>query len=406
MRKSLLLLSLLLFACAGITAQDSEQASKGVTPESFIAHVEFLADQKMEGRLPGSDCIRKAGDYIAGKLKEWGVEPKGEEGDFFQKVSYKLGDTQYDCRNVIGFIVGTDEKLKDEVIVIMAHYDHLGKGVYAVAKRSYRGQVCPGANDNASGVAGLLEVARVIKENKVELKRSILLLATTGEEAGCRGSKFYVDHPVIPLEKTQAVVNLDQIGGYEDGVAAMGVHMSPRFDEALDKALKGEDILVVRQKIQGAGDNVSFNDRYVPSIFFWTGYGDHYHSPTDTPDTINKEKGAQICRIVARLVTYLANVEKVESTLGKPRGSYRPYLGVGMEETGEGLQVTEVASGSPAAECGMKKNDIIVKLGPDEVKSYRGFINAIAAREPGDEVAITVRRGDKTLELKAILGKR
>jgi hypothetical protein len=388
----LLLAIVLLVICIPLLAQDVEKAAGTITAETYFKHVEFLGDKKLEGRLPGSEGAKKAGDYIAEKLKKYGVEPKGDDETYFQKATWKHRDKEYKCRNIIGIIPGSDEKLKDEVIIVLAHFDHVGKGEYGV-KKEYHGKVCPGANDNASGSGGLLEIARAITEGKLKLKRSVLLLAVTGEEAGCRGSKHYVSHPLVPLEKTQAVINLDQIGGYETAVAAMGVHMSPQFDEALDEALKGEDLKISRQKIQGRGDNVSFNSRYIPSLFFWTGFGDHYHQPTDTTDNINKKMGAVICRVALKVVTYLANAEKIESKLEKKRGEKKPYLGVSTDSAEGGVKITGVGEGSPADKGGLKKDDVIIEFAGKEVTSYNKFIKLLNKHNPFSYLASTTRYG-------------
>ena len=399
MKKLTLLLTLVLLAvCVPLVAQDASKASKAITADSFHGHIKFLADPKLEGRLPGSEGAKKASDYIAEKLKSYGVEPKGDKDTYFQKATWKHRDKEYECRNVVGHIPGTDENLKDEIVIIVAHFDHVGKGAYGVQKQ-HRGKVCPGANDNASGTAGLLEVARAIMEGRLKLRRSVLLLAVTGEEAGLRGSKHYAAHPVFPLEKTMAVINLDQIGGYGRGVAAMGVHMSPQFDEGLDEALKGEDIKVSRQRIPGSGDNNSFNARYVPSLFFWTGYGDHYHSPTDTPENINKEKGAAICRVVLRLVAHLADAKEIKSSMEKPRGATRPYLGISTEEAEEGVEVTGVGKDSPADKGGLKKGDVITAIAGRKVNSYGAFIKELNKHKPDEKVKITANRSDNTKQL-------
>lgn len=408
--KRLALLAMLVFvllALVSLVAQDAEKAARTITPDSFHAHIKFLADPKLEGRLPGTPEIRKAGHYIADKLRSWGVTPKGEESGFFQKVKYTAYGKEYKCRNVVGIIPGTDEKLKSEIILIVAHYDHLGKGVYASrAGRAGRGKVHAGADDNASGTAGLLEIARAITKGKLKLKRSVLFLAVTGEEAGLQGSRYYVEHPLVPLEKTQAVINLDMIGCYKRGVAAMGVHMSAQFDKAIDAAVKGEDVKVSKQRIQGRGDNVSFNNRFIPSIFFWTGFTDFYHTPKDTTDTINKKKGAAVCRVALGVVEYLANADKIESALERPRGSAKPYLGVNLDEAPDGVKVTRVASDSPADKGGLKKGDIITAVAGRKVSSYRAFIKELNKHNPDDKVKVTVKRGSDTKKLEIKLGKR
>jgi len=377
---------------------------KPLTTETYLAHIKFLADPKLEGRMPDTDGCRKAGKYIAEKLKSYGVLPLGDNGSFFQKVSWDWGGKKVKSRNVIGIITGADKDLRNEAILLLAHYDHLGNGVHTRGKN--RGKIHPGANDNASGVAALLEAARAIKERKLKPKRSMIFLATTGEELGLYGSKYYVDHPTFPLEKTQVAINIDQVGEYDRGLAAMGVHMSPLFDNALDAALKGAGIRIYRQKIAGRGDNMSFNDRFIPSLFFWTGYGDHYHKPSDTVKNINGKKGAEITEIIIKLALYLADAKKIETGLPRSRGSYRPFIGIGYDARSNGLLITAVVDDSPADKAGLKEDDIITALAGNKFESENSLSEILLKYKVGDTVEVDVKRGKKTLKLKITLGKR
>ncbi|TET33794.1 MAG: M20/M25/M40 family metallo-hydrolase [Planctomycetota bacterium] len=388
-----------------IVSQCSSGPPEPLTAKSFLEHVKFLADPKLEGRLPGTEGCRKAGDYIAGKLKSWSVEPLGDNGSFFQKADWKSRrGEKIESRNVIGIIRGSDEKMKKEAILIVAHYDHVGKASDPGGKK--KAKIYTGANDNASGVAALLEAARMIKERKLKPKRSIVFLASTGEETGMHGSGYYTEHPTFPLEKTQAVINADQVGGYERGVAVMGVHMSPQFDNALDAALKGADIKVSRQKIAGRGDNASFNNRFIPSLFFWTGYGNHYHKTSDTVKNINSKKGAEITEVIIKLAAHLADVEKIETIFSRPRGSYRPFVGIGYDTPGDGLRLTSVVKGSPADKAGLKKGDLITAMDKHKLGGSRRLSEILSEYKPGDAVEVTVKRGKKTMKLKITLGKR
>ncbi|MHC4660764.1 MAG: M20/M25/M40 family metallo-hydrolase [Planctomycetota bacterium] len=306
---ALLLIPIFLPACTSEVSGRSEP----VTPESFLSHIKFLADEKLEGRKSGTEGCRKAADYIAEQLKAAGVEPKGDNGTFFQAVTYEHGGAKVKSRNVIGIIPGSNAKLKNEAVIVMAHHDHLGRR--REDKKVYRG-----ADDNASGVAGLLEAARIIAAENIKPKRSIILLSTTGEEVGMKGAGFYVAHPLFPLENTAAVINLDQIGLCKGEVAAMGVTMSPAFGKALDAGFKNSSIALQRSKVFGRGDNLEFNKRYIPSIFFWTGYGDNYHTPGDTPDRIRAKEGAELVRCIIKTVRFLADADKIKTNFRHPRG--------------------------------------------------------------------------------------
>ncbi|MHC4662323.1 MAG: M20/M25/M40 family metallo-hydrolase [Planctomycetota bacterium] len=377
-------------------------APVGITPDSFFSHIRFLADPKLEGRFPGTEGCRKAGDYIRDQLQNYGVEPLGENGSFFQKLEYEAYGRKFESRNVAGIIRGSGEKLKDEAILLIAHYDHVGK-------RTSRGGgdnsavIYPGADDNASGVAGLLEAARIIKARDLKPKRSIIFLSVSAEECGLIGSRYYAVHPLFPLEKTQVVINLDMIGAYKLALTIIGQQMSPQFKSALDAACKGEDLRVVRLKYGGRSDNRVFENRFIPNMFFWSGKIGDYHTPRDTMETINREKGAAIARIVMKAIVHLADADEIESKMLKPRGTPMPFLGIACSERMKKVKVLCVWDHSPAVHK-LRSLDVISAIGDEKISSLEDYYNALGKLKPGDKVAFSIVREEKEIDLELTIG--
>ncbi len=409
MKKTAQIFSLSIIAvvlCLMPSTAGVDAAARLVTAETFIGHIEFLADKRLEGRQPGTPGCRRAARYIASKLKDAGVQPGGDNGSYYQNLTFTLRGTECKTRNVVGILPGTDKKLKDEAIVVTAHYDHLGRGYLGPGRRRQRfvnsgkssddkrfGEVYPGANDNASGSAGILEIARVIDAEKLKLKRKLIFIAFTGEEAGLRGSRYYVNHPVVPLEKTMVNVNLDMIGNYDNGAFAMGVHMSPQFDEVLDEVFVGTCLNIKRRKSAGSSDNLAFNARNIPSLLFFTGMDNIFHTPNDTVENINKDDGARLLQGIVKTVCWLADAKKLESSMKHPRGVVLPYLGISSSKQKGGVVVDRAYRNSPAEKAGIEPGDVLISIGDKIIKEDKDVEKALYKFKAGDKVDVIIRRG-------------
>ncbi|MCX7806322.1 MAG: M20/M25/M40 family metallo-hydrolase [Planctomycetota bacterium] len=311
-------------------------------------------------------------------------------------------------RNVIGIVAGADAALADEAVVIGAHYDHIGLG--EVGSRGGKGKVHPGADDNASGVAGLLALARAFAKNPARPRRSIVFAAFTGEEIGLVGSQHYVEHPVVPLEKTSAMINLDMIGRASEGrVAILGAGTSPAFKDILRECGKANPDLKQLYGSSGLapGDNASFFRKGVPVLFFHTGLHADYHTPSDTPDKLNYDACAEVCRLVYRITAAIAEME------GRPpfsRPAEGAFLGVTLvtERGGDGAGaiVESVQPGSPADRHGLEAGDVITGFDGRPVRSANDLYALIAEKKPGDTVTVAVRRDGAEAAIKVRLGVR
>jgi len=358
---------------------------------------------------------------------------------------------QVAAANVIGILEGSDPQLKSEAIVIGAHYDHLGLGGEgSLAPRS--GEIHHGADDNASGVAGLLELARIFSAQRPKPRRTTVFIAFSGEEEGLLGSNYYVNHPVVPMANVAAMINMDMIGRMKDGkliVGGVGTakewptlvnqhNLKPGSAVALAESNTanpppglpkmgrgdsptivtiapggGEFQLTMNQDGYGPSDHSSFYSKNVPVLFFFTGSHEDYHKPSDTADKINY---ADEARILAMVVGILKDVDlnkrptytvaKSDST-GRASG-FRVYLGTipNYGETNDGLLLDGVRDDSPAAKAGLKAGDKIVKLAGRDVRNVYDYTYALGEMKAGEEYEIEVMRGGERLKLKLVPAAR
>jgi hypothetical protein len=316
--------------------------------------------------------------------------------------------TEVAAYNVIGMLEGSDPLLKKEVIILGAHYDHLGRGGEgsgSLAPRS--GDIHYGADDNASGTAGVLELARLFTTQTPKPKRTIVFMAFGGEEEGLLGSNYYVNHPLLPLANTVAMINMDMIGRMKDSklvIGGVGTAKEWRDLMAAEKAFQ----LTLNEDGFGPSDHSSFYAKQIPVLFFWTGTHTDYHKPSDTFEKINYDDEARILALVARVVKQLDAADKrVTYTTAKsdpaPRtGGFRVFLGTipSYADSDNGLLLDGVRDDSPASKAGLKAGDRIVKIGARDIKNVYDYTAALGEMKAGEEYAIEVVRGTERLSLK------
>ena len=344
--------------------------------------------------------------------------------------------------NVVGVLEGSDPVLKNENIVIGAHYDHLGRGGEGSLAPS-SGEIHHGADDNASGTAGVIELARIFSTQKPRLKRTLVFIAFGGEEEGLLGSNYYVNHPLMPIDKTVAMINMDMIGRMKDRKLVIGgvgtakewrqlitqANMSQTTNIAVNSgapAPKGVPIVVsangrpimtvdpngafeltLNEDGYGPSDHSSFYSKQVPVLFFWTGTHSDYHKPSDTFEKINYNDEARILSLIARILRDVDSAgQRLTYTTAKsppPRGGgFRVYLGTipNYADSNDGLLLDGVRDDSPAAKAGLKAGDRIVKIGTRDVKNVYDYTYALGEMKAGQEYVIEVKRGSEKLTLK------
>ena len=358
--------------------------------------------------------------------------------------------------NVVGIVNGFDPILKNEFIVIGAHYDHLGRGGEgSLAPRE--GDIHHGADDNASGTAGLLELARILASSgSPRLRRTTVFIAFSGEEEGLLGSNYYVNHPLRPLENTVAMINMDMIGrmknnklivggvGTADGwrnvidssAKFWGIGVTPvpaSYGKPLEGTLTAKPEspsaranqsangsltasldslraldLTLSEDGYGPSDHSSFYAKKVPVLFLWTGTHEDYHKPSDTADKINYEDEAHILSFVERIVRSIdASDERPVYTVAKSESQgrtmgFRVYLGTipNYADSGDGLLLDGVRDDSPAAKAGIKAGDRIVKLAGREVHNVYDYTYALGEMKAGQEYEVELVRGTERLKLR------
>ena len=319
--------------------------------------------------------------------------------------------------NVLGYLSGSDSTLKNEVLVIGAHFDHLGMGGEGSGSlKPDTVAVHHGADDNASGTAGVLELAQYLSSQSPKLKRSVLFIALTGEELGVLGSDYYVKHPYYPLDKTIAMLNMDMIGRMKDSILVVeGMGTSPDFEKLVKS--ENKDSLTLRLKPDGFGpsDQASFYKKDLPVIFFFTNLHSDYHKPSDTWDKINYPGEQKVVEFASRIAEDIANDAKrptftkvITSTpmgQGGDRQGARVSLGIIPDFAGDtpGMKISGTRPGSPAEKAGLKADDIITKFGSKEIKNIYDFTYMLGQFKPGDEVEIVVKRANQEVVLKAKL---
>jgi aminopeptidase YwaD len=395
------------------------QTTAAITAHDLRLRMDILASDSLCGRRSGEIGCDMAAKYIASEFKRIGLTPLDFLKNYFQ--SYEFSEHMLDTTkkiktkavNVVGFLRGNDKKLRDEVVIIGAHYDHLGMGgmnaLDTVKAIHY------GADDNASGTTGVLELAEYYSKHRKDLKRSLLFISFSGEEEGLFGSINYTKNPLLPLEKTQAMINMDMIGRLKDSILIVeGMGSSPYWKTLMD-SLK-HDNFVMRYKPDGVGpsDHSSFYRKNIPVLFYFTGLHKDYHKASDTKDKIDYEGEAKILDLVRRSIDAIeSKPDRVAFTLvpedtTKKATGFKVYVG-GVPDygyDGEGLKISDITPGSPADKAGLKAEDIIIKFADKEIKNIYDYTASLGQFKPDDVVDFKVKRGKELLTIAVKLGRR
>ncbi len=418
------LLSSLTWLQCSSSDSSSTSGSNAFSPEisaiDIYSHIEFLASDSLQGRESGTEFEALASNYIIQKFEEFGVQPKGDDGTFLQAFTintarltnpHATDDAEGERRvanNVVGWIPGRSNT--NEYVVIGAHYDHLGYGSFGSLHRGDTPRIHNGADDNASGTAGLLELAHYFSENPPV--DNILLLAFSGEEMGLLGSAHYVEEPTIDLSQAKAMINLDMIGRMSDkNLLIFGVGTTPRWSELAMAVNEDSLSLNLVEDGTGASDHTSFYYKNIPILHYFTDTHSDYHRPSDDLVYIEVEGQELVVDHVARMVVALGSVSKDELPFVEAPGEQRqsmtlngPTLGVlpdyGFE--GMGMRITGTNPGQPAQNAGLQSGDIIVALSDTPLEDIYGYMGALNTLEVGQKTTITIIRDgvEQTLELQ------
>lgn len=323
---------------------------------------------------------------------------------------------QRQAANVAALLEGSDSTMKTEYVVIGAHYDHLGRSSEGAMDPEKEDEIRNGADDNASGTAGVLELAQYFAAQTEKPKRSLVFLSFAGEELGLLGSAKYVAAPLKPLASTVAMINMDMIGRLKDSTLVVeGVGTSPVWSEMVERINRTYGF-THRPKKDGFGpsDHASFYGKNVPVLFFFTNLHEDYHRVSDDADKINVAGEAAVVKMVADIATEIANAPAApQFTKASPdsqpqvRG-FRVAVGTipDYAAQAEGMPISGVRPGSPAEKAGLQGGDVIIKFGSYDIKNVYDYTYALGSFSPGDEVEIVARRGSSKVTVKVKLEGR
>ena len=330
-------------------------------------------------------------------------------------VQTSVRRSAFAVKNILGIVPGTGP-LGNQYVVVGAHYDHLGYGGRG-SKEPKSKEIHHGADDNGSGTTAVMELARRFAARKDRTGRSLVFMTFSGEERGLLGSKYYAEHPLIPLADTAVMVNLDMVGrlrpdptSKKDKLIVQGVGTSKGFGNLIDKLNKQDFTFAKIDAGVGPSDHDSFYRKKVPVLFFWTGLHPDYHKPSDTADKIDLAGMAKIVdfseAVIEKLVTEQERPVYVEvkgSSSSSGTGDFDgPRLGIapGNYESKDGVLIDGVTDGGPAAKAGMKTGDRIIEMAGRPVTTIQTYMAIMATRRVGESFDATVVRDGKKLTLK------
>lgn len=355
------------------------EAINSIQADELSKHVEVLADDTFEGREAGSRGGRAAGGYLTKEMAKYGLQPAGIDGTWYQPY---YGNQQ----NILARIAGSDPKLKDQVVLVSAHYDHVG---YGSSTNSFGpiGFIHNGADDNASGVSAVMEVAQAFHTLGVAPRRTVLFALWDGEEKGLLGSRHWLNQPTVNPKNVALSVNVDMVGRLRNKrVDVSGSRSSWGLRKMVSEQLGDENLVLdFNWELKSNSDHWPFFERGIPILMLHTGLHDDYHRPSDDPEKLNPEGMQQVTRLLFRLTYGFADADEIgtfraAARTETPEAGRRlehalppepPRLGVTWPENSEGpgLPISRVVSGSAAERAGLQVGDTLLKLNGEELSS-------------------------------------
>jgi hypothetical protein len=423
--RPLLRLAVALPLLAGACRTAEPFPAADATPDAgrILRDVAWLADDRLEGRGTGTAGNDSAAAWLARRHAALGLRPLGDGGylqRFVARSAQMAHAGQPDgvaTQNVVALVPGRDPALRGQYVVIGAHFDHLGRSSANAMDAEAGNAVRNGADDNASGTAAVLELARLFAARPA--RRAIVVVHFSGEELGLLGSQWFVDHSPVRLDSAAAMVNFDMVGRLRnEKLIVYGVATARELAGIVDSANVAPRLAISAVGDGfGPSDQSSFYAKGIPVLHFFTDLHDDYHRASDDVEKINAEGEARVVAVAERVVRAIADraapLTPVRMAAPAPvaggREGSNVYLGsVPDMSAGDapGLRLSGIRPGSPADSAGLRAGDVIVELGGRAVKDLYGYSDALYAHRPGDRVEIAFLRGGERRTVTATLGRR
>ena len=405
MRKNLvIILTVLLFT-------NCEQTPSYDPISQINQDIAILASDSLAGREVGTEGEKMAAAYIVSQLEESGITPIGTDG-YYQSFFVSDPDNPHaqpsednGSDGITGYnVIGMIDNPGDEMVVIGAHYDHLGMGDFSSLHRGEQA-VHNGADDNASGVAAMLHLARVLSGQ--ELSRDIVFFAISGEEKGLWGSNYFTKNPTIDLSKVNFMINMDMVGRLDQdkGLAVNGTGTSPIWNWLLDEVNADSLKYIKSESGVGPSDHTSFYLQDIPVLHFFTGQHEDYHKPGDDVEKINAAGILSVASIIERMIVLMDDDEKIAFTKTKDQSDnvrFTVTLGVVPDYMydGSGMRIDGVSEDKPAIKAGIQKGDVVIQLGDSTVTDMMSYMRALSTFEKGDATTVIIDRAGEKMEFE------
>lgn len=387
-------------------------SAQQISEPNLKKYIKYLASDKLKGRATGSQEELTAANYIAQSFKKSGLQPKGNINSYYYSYKFKkpkdphdtVGGEQVSALNVAGYL----DNGAENTVVIGAHYDHLGMGHdHNSLDANPEGKIHNGADDNASGTAGVMELARYFSQNNRKENCNFLFICFSGEELGLFGSKKFCENPTIDFSKVNYMINMDMIGRLNDSTKKLiiyGVGTAPDWVPMIEKISSPFSIKKDSSGI-GPSDQTSFYLKDLPVLHFFTGQHADYHKPGDDFEKINYAGEKKVLEYIVKIVEETEKRPKLvfqkTKTSEKDTPKFKVTMGVMPDYTyeGKGMRVDGVTDGKPASRAGIIKGDVVLKLGSQNVESMMDYMKALANITKGQTVEAVILREGKEVKL-------